>query len=391
MQNVFAGDHWSISYINHTQNISGQSSGGTIIDVYANIGDSVSLITLCNGAIWASSEWWFRSCDFCPLDSVPGGTSANPLDLVITQHGSYITLTGTGNSFYIIPPAPPGIPEITTGKKNGLCNHSDVLYYTPPGYTHTIPAMTYTWTVPPAATIISGQGTNGIRVNYPNTPFSGQVSVTANNIFGSSPPRVINVNSNPAAPAAISGPATVCSGSTGNAYSIPSVSSAVSYKWVGPPGCHISDGTTTSTSNWLTTTSTSVTVSYGTVTPTSVLKVKVNNNCGFSDFRKLTLIPCGPREESASADAEPGHAIDFLDVFPSPVQTSVTVNFKLTKPGDVEISLLDINGRLLKTDIYINVSGEFIKNENTEALSKGIYFVRIKAGDEVVQKKFVKI
>ena len=50
-----------------------------------------------------------------------------------------------------------------------------------------------------------------------------------------------------------------------------------------------------------------------------------------------------------------------------------------------------MNGRQFKNDFYKNIVGEFIKNENTEALAKGIYFLRIKEGEDVVEKKFVKM
>ncbi len=83
--------------------------------------------------------------------------------------------------------------------------------------------------------------------------------------------------------------------------------------------------------------------------------------------------------------------INFLNVFPTSVTSSLTIQLNSIKPNDVEISFFDMNAKQLKTDFYKNISGEFIKNENLEALSKGIYFVRIKAGDETVQKKFVKM
>src|SRR6185436_6768438 len=390
MQNAFTKESWQTKYINHTLNIV-TSWLPTTTYVLANIGDSVSLYVYWDYALTGCTEWYyFPSLPTSIWDTIPESYMANPLSFVVTQHGYYTTFSGAGNQFILIPAVYPVQPGVITGRKKGVCTVTQFYneyYYSVPYVT----GNTYNWTLPAGLSLLGGWGTNTIRVrNYGDNYISGQITVTANNALGTSPARTLTITSGPATPIAITGPATVCSGSSGNAYSISSVYSAISYKWVGPSGCHISDGTTTSTSNLLTTTSTSVTVSYGTVTPASVLKVKVNNNCGFSDFRKLTLIPCGPREESASAYAEPGH-IDFLGVFPSPVQTSVTVNFKLTKPCDVEISLLDLNGKQLKNDLYKNVSGEFIKNENTEALSKGIYFVRIKAGNETVQKKFVKM
>jgi type IX secretion system substrate protein len=83
--------------------------------------------------------------------------------------------------------------------------------------------------------------------------------------------------------------------------------------------------------------------------------------------------------------------INFFDVFPTAVTSAITIQLNSIKTNNIEISFFDMNGKQLKTDFYKNISGEFIKNENTEALLNGMYFVRIKAGDEVMQKKFVKM
>ncbi|HKR06944.1 MAG TPA: T9SS type A sorting domain-containing protein [Bacteroidia bacterium] len=83
--------------------------------------------------------------------------------------------------------------------------------------------------------------------------------------------------------------------------------------------------------------------------------------------------------------------INFLNVFPTAVTSSITIQLNSIKTNDLEISFYDMHGRQLKNDLYKNIIGEFIKNENTEALAKGIYFLRIKAGDDVVEKKFVKM
>src|SRR5204862_142505 len=45
------------------------------------------------------------------------------------------------------------------------------------------PGSTYTWVVPAGATIISGQGTNNITLDFGST--GGTVSVTESNSFGS--------------------------------------------------------------------------------------------------------------------------------------------------------------------------------------------------------------
>jgi hypothetical protein len=83
--------------------------------------------------------------------------------------------------------------------------------------------------------------------------------------------------------------------------------------------------------------------------------------------------------------------LNSLNVFPTTVTSTITIQLNSIKTNDIEISFFDMNGKELKNNFYKNIIGELIKNENTEALAKGIYFLRIKTGDDVVERKFVKM
>jgi len=94
-------------------------------------------------------------------------------------------------------------------------------------------ATSYTWDVPTGATIVSGQGTTAITVNYSCSAISGNISVTANNGCGTSSARTyaITVNGTPAQPGGITGISSVPQGGTGITYSIATVTGATSYAW----------------------------------------------------------------------------------------------------------------------------------------------------------------
>jgi hypothetical protein len=64
-----------------------------------------------------------------------------------------------------------------TGPATVIANQSNVTYSVP-----STSGMQYNWTVPPGATIVSGQGTNTIVVNFGSS--SGSVSVTQTNPLG---------------------------------------------------------------------------------------------------------------------------------------------------------------------------------------------------------------
>ena len=108
------------------------------------------------------------------------------------------------------PPAPGGI----SGPVNvcqGAC-----------GYVYSIAsiptATSYTWTVPVGATITSGQGTTSISVCYTPTALYGFVTVAGIGSCGNGPAGSLTINVYSAPVPTITGPATVCQGSTGNVY-----------------------------------------------------------------------------------------------------------------------------------------------------------------------------
>lgn len=108
-------------------------------------------------------------------------------------------------------------------------------------------ATSYVWAVPSGATIVSGQGTTGISVNYGSTAVSGNISVYGTNTAGSGPPSTlaVTVNSAPAMPGSIAGNNNPCATST-QTYSVNAVS-GVTYTWTVPSSWAIVSGQGTST------------------------------------------------------------------------------------------------------------------------------------------------
>lgn len=147
-------------------------------------------------------------------------------------------------------------------------------------------ATSYTWTFPTAMTVVSGAGTNIIRVVVGSGYIGGSVTVTAVNTCGTSPTRTKSVVLNlPPAPGTISGQSTGLCGVTGAIYSITPVTVATSYLWSVTNGSF--NGSTTGTSasvNWL-----------SNVTSGSLSVISINA-CGSSSARTLSvsLVPGRP-------------------------------------------------------------------------------------------------
>ncbi|HTX87997.1 MAG TPA: hypothetical protein VMC08_03330, partial [Bacteroidales bacterium] len=108
-------------------------------------------------------------------------------------------------------------------------------------------ATSYTWTLPPGATITAGAGSSSILVDYALNASSGNITVYASNNCGNSNtstfPVTVNLFPVPAGP--ISGISTVCQGQSGILYSVPAITGADSYIWTLPPGTSITSGSGT--------------------------------------------------------------------------------------------------------------------------------------------------
>lgn len=104
-------------------------------------------------------------------------------------------------------------------------------------------ATSYNWTVPGDASIVSGQGTTSIVVDWGTT--SGYIYVTAQTTTCSSTAldTYITVLTVPSTPSSISGPASPCEGST-QYYSVTNVA-GVNYVWTIPSDWSIIGGTNT--------------------------------------------------------------------------------------------------------------------------------------------------
>jgi hypothetical protein len=208
--------------------------------------------------------------------TMPGGwtgtSTTNSITATASTTSGNITVTANnacGNSaaqtFAVIVNTTPATPGTITGT-TPICAGTTNTY----SITSVAGATSYTWTTP---TGWSGTSTtNSITATADAT--SGNVTVTANNGCGSSSAQTLAVvvNSIPAMPGTISGPATLCQG-TSNTYSVTAVSGATSYTWSMPSGW-----TGTSASNSITSTASAT---------SGNISVTASNACGTSSAQVL--------------------------------------------------------------------------------------------------------
>ncbi|MEO5571422.1 MAG: reprolysin-like metallopeptidase [Bacteroidia bacterium] len=173
-------------------------------------------------------------------------------------------------------PAQPGTISATGGNTK-VCPGDTKIYY----ITAVSGASSYTWTNPTGASIVSGQGTTTITINYiSGFTASGTLSVVANNACGSSIARTVTITRNsPGTPGVISGLSFGVCNSTGVSYSIVNVA-GMSYNWsfsVSTAAIVSGQGTN------------AVTADYNSAFVSGFLSVTASNACGTSAARTLTV------------------------------------------------------------------------------------------------------
>ncbi|HKR05205.1 MAG TPA: T9SS type A sorting domain-containing protein [Bacteroidia bacterium] len=184
---LHASPYFYLSYSNHTQGtVGGGAIGQPATNVFANIGDSISLyvwecVSACDTPLLG--PWSFDGV------AITNPTQANPLNIIVSQSGTY-SVHGTALcSFFIClppinPPPTPGNILCICPMGQGVACPGDII----PFLISQVPCATsYTWTLPAGALMYGGSpNSDFIWVQF--TPaFTGDtMRVVANNSIGSS-------------------------------------------------------------------------------------------------------------------------------------------------------------------------------------------------------------
>ncbi|MFN0189173.1 MAG: T9SS type A sorting domain-containing protein, partial [Bacteroidia bacterium] len=246
----------------------------------------------------------------------------------------------------------PGLPKSIVGGVKNLCN--SVVNYSVPA--STTGGTSHTWYVPASATILNGQGTTSINVQWSNTSVTGaSICVEATNACGASPLRCLNgLTTNPSRPALISGPTSVCANQTNISYSVVS-EPGVNYTWTVPAGASVVSGQGTSavSINWATT--------------TGLLGVTASNPCGSAQKRSMTVsVVCRLSDVQANN----------VQLLPNPSSGKATLNLGVD-PGNYQVTISDILGREI---LRKNGSNDQFEIDLLNR-AKGLYLVAVRFDD----------
>jgi cubilin len=122
------------------------------------------------------------------------------------------------------------------------------------------------------------------------------------------------------------------------------------------------------------------------VSPTGALLIMFNSN-GYN--------PAAGFDASYTSTITGTEALDIsggMTIYPNPFTNLTTFTFILEKSANVNICVFDIFGRLVAEPVNeFHQVGEQNIQWNTEGLPSGLYFCRLKAGNQFITRKVVKM
>lgn len=305
-------------------------------------------------AIGATSIYW---------SSTGSGTLLNPTTLTPTYIPSYsdlttgtivltVTVIGTAPCLssstdfmaLTISSLPVGLTNII-GPPIVCAGQAGVVYSISPPVQY---ATSYNWILPTGSTIVAGNNTSTITVDFGITAISGDINVIPVNACGSGSMASLELTINSASgiPGSISGPTDVCQNSTNVQYSVDPVQGVTNYQWTVPTGANIVSGAGTNT----------ILVDFGATAISGNITVNTSSDCGTSLPSSLAIIITSP-----------------------PAQPVITANgpFAFCEGDNVTLSAtpgfnayLWSNGETTQS-IIVSVSGSYTVtvSDNTECMS----------------------
>ncbi len=120
---------------------------------------------------------------------------------------------------------------------------------------------------------------------------------------------------------------------------------------------------------------------------TYVIGQSVYNRCGLTYSQDTLRI-------LATNVTDLSKALVFHNVYPNPAKDRISIDYTLSNNTDVKIEIMDAVGHLVKEMTNANQTiGKYhvSLDLNSEQIRQGIYFVRIAAGDKIVNERFAVV
>ncbi|MBL0031909.1 MAG: T9SS type A sorting domain-containing protein [Bacteroidetes bacterium] len=310
---------------------------------------AISLITSSQNSVNSVAQFNFG----------PAFTSGTITITVSNSCGSY------ARSFVVR--STPSQPGGMTGPSTALCGVSGVTYSI--GAVGT--ATSYTWTTTPEIAIqsVAPDGLSVVVDFLPSFTNTGTICVSANNGCGASTQRCFIVSARPATPV-VTGPTSVCKSQSAVGYSIPIIPTASSYTWSVTGGATISPSGTSALVNYTTATSSS-----------AIVRVNAINGCGASQPGTV-IVNVNLFCRTAAEDSETMLSGE-IKAYPNPTSGNVTVDFSSEIDTEVLLTVSDLTGKIVVSNIIEAIQGGNSKEIELNNLSKGIYMLNLRSDKSV--------
>jgi hypothetical protein len=132
-------------------------------------------------------------------------------------------------------------------------------------------------------------------------------------------------------------------------------------------------------------------VNYGSLTGNQTLTVIATNVCGVSSALKSFTLTAGVCP-SAKQDTSSINLVNDIRLYPNPTSDIFNVEFSAASDSEMEMTVYNLNGAIVKTKKVQLSEGNNVINEDISSLASGVYFVRFNNSttNETITKKLIK-
>jgi len=149
------------------------------------------------------------------------------------------------------------------------------------------------------------------------------------------------------------------------------------------------------TSTWTSTTSSTNSKSINGLARNTSYEFQVQTVCasGTSDYSSSeTFVTLKKSEDNTTGIAESNNTFSEFNLFPNPAKEQVNINYFTNNAQNAEVKLIDITGRVIKSENFATNQGENNYTLDLNMVNKGLYFVEfsIIGQEKIVNKLLVE-
>lgn len=267
----------------------------------------------------------------------------------------------------------PKAPVAISGPIYNICNTTTGISYT---IAPVAGATSYTWIVT-GGSIVSGQGTTAITVDFPASFTSATVKVAANTSCATGVLKTLKVYQAPNKPLVITGNTLVCPG-LNYTYTTAAVANVTSYTWTVPTGWTIVSGQGNNT----------ITVTAGAA---GSIKVAPGNACKTGASRTLAVNTNVNCRTADPVIANEYNSITDVKLFPNPTENFSTIIFNAENEMAYNMEVTNTLGQVIMQQNGTTAIGINSISINLSNNQGNLFFVNLSYGNNRLQRlKLVK-